>query len=215
MNTYPIYLNNLSNQSVVVIGGGSVALRKTQGLLEAGASVTLISPKINQALEKLSRTASLTLKQRDYIPGDLRGVFLVIAATNDPSVNQAVWDEAQQENCLINVVDDPAHCNFIIPAQVRHGDFSIAVSTGGASPALARRLRERLEMGYGPEYGELTALLRELRPTLLSSFPPGKARLDAALQLVDSDLIQVLKQDGYAQARRIALNMIAAGTRDE
>ena len=215
MQTYPIYLNNLSRQTVVVIGGGSVALRKVKGLLEVGASVTLISPKITQALEKLSQTVSLRLIQRDYHPGDLRGAFLVIAATDDPRVNQAVWDEAQQENCLINVVDDPAHCNFIIPAQVRHGDFSIAVSTGGASPALARRLREQLESDFGPEYGALTALMRELRPILLSSYPPGKARLVAALRLVDSDLIKILKQEGYAQARCFALHMLEAGTINE
>ena len=91
MKTYPIYLNNLSNQRVVVIGGGKVALRKTQGLLEAGASITLISPKIIQALVELSKTEPLKLIQRDYLPGDLKGVFLVIAATNDPSVNLAIW----------------------------------------------------------------------------------------------------------------------------
>lgn len=215
MKTYPIYLNNLSNQRVVVIGGGKVALRKTQGLLEAGASITLISPKIIQALVELSKTEPLKLIQRDYLPGDLKGVFLVIAATNDPSVNLAIWDEAQEENCLVNVVDDPTHCNFIIPAQVRHGDFSIAVSTGGASPALARRLREQLELEFGSEYGDLTALLQELRPVLLTRFPPGKARLNAALKLVDSDLMKVMKQDGYVQARCFALRLLDAGTKNE
>jgi precorrin-2 dehydrogenase/sirohydrochlorin ferrochelatase len=215
MHTYPVGLVGLDGRQTIVIGGGHIALRKAKGLLDAGARVILISPSVIPELEDLSHTQALSWEQRCYQNGDLEGAFIVIAATNNPQVNQEIWEEAQQEGCLINVVDDPAHCNFIIPAQVRHGDFSVAISTGGASPALARRLRERLERQFGPEYGDLTALLGELRPVLKAAFPPGEARLSAALRLVDSDLIELLDQSGYDQARRYALGMLKPDTNDE
>ena len=215
MQTYPVGLINLAGRRTLVIGGGEVALRKTKGLLDAGACLTLISPNIVPELENLSHTQALYWEARPYRQGDLRGAFIVIAATNDSRVNQEIWEEAQGEGCLINVVDDPAHCNFIIPAQVRRGDFSIAISTGGTSPALARRLREQLETRFGPEYGELTALLGELRPVLLDNYPPGPPRLEAALRLVDSDLLTVLAQDGMQQARQYALEIIKADNKDE
>jgi precorrin-2 dehydrogenase/sirohydrochlorin ferrochelatase len=210
MRTYPVYLNNLSRRKVVVIGGGNVAFRKVQGLLEAGASVTLISPIIIHAFVEISNNAPLGLVQREYQPGDLKGAFLVIAATNNPKVNQAVWEEAQQENCLINVADDPARCNFILPAQVKHGDFSIAISTGGASPALSRWLREKLEEDYGTEYGDLTALLGELRPFLIDHFPTSATRLDAVLRLLDSDLIECLKAEGMIKAKKYAMKLLGS-----
>jgi precorrin-2 dehydrogenase/sirohydrochlorin ferrochelatase len=208
MQTYPVGLINLTGQRTIVVGGGMVASRKVKGLLDAGASVTLISPSIVPELEDLSNTQGVTWEPRQYRYGDLCDAFIVIAATNDPEVHKEIWEEAQHEGCLINIVDDPAHCNFIIPAQVRHGDFWIAISTGGTSPALARRLRERLEKQFGPEYGDFTALLGELRPVLLAAFSPGEARLNAAMQLVDSDLIEVLNRDGYEQAKRYALGIL-------
>jgi precorrin-2 dehydrogenase / sirohydrochlorin ferrochelatase len=215
MKTYPICLINLSKRRVLVIGGGQVALRKVLGLLDADASLHLISPKITKELEELSQAGKLDWSQRNYRPGDLDGVFLVIAATDDPAVNQAVWEEAQQESCLINVVDDPARCNFILPALARRGDLTLAVSSGGNSPALSRRIREKLEDEYGPEFGHLTAILGDLRPDLLASYPPGEKRLQAALRLIDSELMDVLKQDGYAQARRFALEMIRSNSNHE
>ncbi len=209
MKTYPICLINLNQKRVVVIGGGQVALRKARGLLDAGAIVHLISPVIENELRELSQTEQINLEQRDYQSGDLFNVFLVIAATDDPTVNQAIWDEAQKEGCLINVVDDPPHCNFILPAVVRRGDLNIAISTGGSSPALARRIREELETEFGPEYDEFTAILGEVRRVLLSNYPPGEERLNAALQLVDSDLKEVLKEVGYEKAKQYALELLS------
>ncbi len=215
MKTYPICLSDLCQQRVIVAGGGRVALRKVRGLLAAGAFITLISPEIDETLLDLAQTESLTLERRAYQLGDLRGAFLVIAATDDPQVNQAIWQEARSERCLINVVDDPAHSNFILPAVVRQGEFSIAISTGGASPALARHVRERLETEFGPEYGELTQLLGELRSVLLCTFPTGEERLNAALKLIDADLIEILKQTGYSQAKQYALSIIKPDCDDE
>jgi precorrin-2 dehydrogenase/sirohydrochlorin ferrochelatase len=201
VKTYPINVIGLEQRHSVVIGGGNVAARKVAGLLEAGARVTVISPALAPELKTLAEAGRVV-----FIGRDLAGAFLVIAATDEPAVNRAVWQEAEQIGCLVNVVDDPAHSNFIVPAVVRRGDVSVAVSTGGASPALARHLRERLETLVGPDYGELADLLAELRPQLLSRFESGEARLAVALRLIDSELPGILRQSGreaallYAQA---------------
>ncbi len=201
MHTYPLNLINLATRKAVVIGGGEVALRKVEGLLAASAQVTVISPALTDGLAVLSAGGKIAFIPRAYREGDLAGAWLAIAATDDPAVNQAVFAEAERRGCLVNVVDDPAHSNFIVPAVVRRGAVTVAVSTGGASPALARRLRDQLAEIVGPEYGDLAALLAELRPALLARFPAGRPRLAAALRLVDSDLLKVVKEQGMAAAR--------------
>jgi len=196
VKTYAICLIGLQPQQAVVIGGGSVAGRKVEGLLVAEFQVKVISPKLTSKLQSLASSGAITFIQRSYQYGDLDGAFLVIAATNDPAVNQAVWAEAVQYGCLINTVDDPQHSNFILPAVLQRGEMSIAISTGGGSPALARRLRERLENSIGPEYGTLTEILAELRPELIATFPAGEARLQAALRIVDSNILHVIQNQG-------------------
>jgi precorrin-2 dehydrogenase/sirohydrochlorin ferrochelatase len=209
VNTYPICLVGLESRRAVVIGGGKVAARKAQALLEAGAPVTVISPDFSIDFQSLLGSyQEIQMFQRSYQPGDLAGAFVVIAATDNPPVNQSVWQEALQRGCLINVVDDPQHSNFILPAVVQRGEVKIAVTTGGASPALARRLRERLESLFGHEYGDLARLLAELRPELQRRFAPGEPRLQAALRLVDSDLLQILGRDGMDAARSRALEYL-------
>jgi precorrin-2 dehydrogenase/sirohydrochlorin ferrochelatase len=201
VDTYPISLIGLAARRCVVIGGGAVAARKVAGLLAAGAAVTLISPALTPELARLAAAGEVQALRRPYQSGDLAGAFLVIAATDDPAVNQAVWAEANAQGCLVNVVDDPAHSNFIVPAIVRRDEITVAIQTGGASPALARRLRERLEVVFGPEYGVLARLLAELRPELMARFAPGQPRLAAALRLVDSDVLEVIRRDGAEAAR--------------
>ena len=180
----------------VVVGGGHVAARKVESLLEAEAHVKVISPVLVPELELLMEAGDITALKRSYQEGDLEGAFLVIAATDDNTVNQAIWAEATKRGCLINVVDDPEHSTFILPAVMQHGEMSIAITTGGSSPALARRLRERLENIIGPEYGTLTELMAELRPELLENFAPGNARLQAALRIVDSNILSVIQEQG-------------------
>jgi precorrin-2 dehydrogenase/sirohydrochlorin ferrochelatase len=119
---------------------------------------------------------------------------------------------AEQCGCLVNVVDDPAHCNFITPAIVRRGEVTLAISTGGASPALARRLREQLEAQVGPEYGELASLLAELRPELRARYREEKARQEAAFRLVDSDLLNIVKKKGVDKARLRAWELLTGDT---
>lgn len=211
MKTFPICLTGLDGRRSLVIGGGKVADRKVRALLEAGAKVTVISPSLVPELDHLSQEDRIQVLRRAYRPGDLEGVFLVIAATDDPALNHAVWEEAQRCGCLINVVDDPRHSNFILPAVLRRGEFTLSISTGGGSPALARRVREQLEPQFGPEYGELARLLAELRPDLLRRFASPEARLSAALALIDAGaLLSTLREEGYEAARRLALETWSA-----
>ena len=204
MKTYTICLIGLQTRQTVVVGGGHVAARKVEGLIAADARVKVISPELVPELQNLVVSGDISYIQRAYQNGDLEGTFLVIAATDDLSVNQAVWTEASQRGCLINVVDDPEYSTFILPAILHRGEMSVAVSTGGGSPALARRLREHLEGIIGTEYGTLTELLAELRPEIKSSYPPGKARLQAALRIVDSNILHIIQYQGKDAALNYA-----------
>jgi precorrin-2 dehydrogenase/sirohydrochlorin ferrochelatase len=177
-----------------------VAARKVEGLLAAEAQVAVISPVLVSELQSLVDSGKIDYFQRSYQEGDLEGAYLAIAATDNVSTNHAVWTEAIRRGCLVNVVDDPQHSTFILPAILQRGDMSVAISTGGGSPALARRLRERLEKIIGPEYGILTELLAKLRPELKQSFSPGKARLQAALRIVDSDILHIIQSQGKEAA---------------
>jgi len=196
VKTYTICLIGLQARQTVVVGGGPVAARKVACLLAADANVQVISPALIPELQSLVDAGDISYIQRAYQNGDLEGAYLVIAATDDLSVNHTVWTEASQRGCLINVVDDPEHSTFILPAILQRGEMSVAVSTGGGSPALARRLRERLEGILGAEYGVLTELLAELRPEIKARFPPGKARLQAALRVVDSNILNIIQHQG-------------------
>lgn len=209
MKLYPIGLIGLEQQRIVVVGGGNVATRKVTGLLAAGAVVTVISPALSPELVRLADRQQITVVQRAYHDGDLADTWLVIAATNNPRVNDQVWQEAEQRGCLVNVVDDPARGNFIVPAVIHRGEITITISTGGASPALARRLRERLESFIGPEYGDLAALLAELRPYMQARFPDPAVRSQVAFRLVDSDLADIIRADGLAAARARATALLA------
>jgi precorrin-2 dehydrogenase/sirohydrochlorin ferrochelatase len=208
MKTYPVCLIGIQARRAVVVGGGQVAARKVKDLLEVGGHVTVISPSLTPELQSLVDAGQVSLIGRPYQVGDLSEAFLVIAATDDGRVNHQVWHEAEQAGCLVNVVDDPAHSNFITPAVVRHGDVAVAISTGGTSPALARRLRERLEKLIGPEYGQLASLLAELRPRLRSRYKLHEERVRAAFRLVDSDLVEIIKQEGMDAARARAQELL-------
>lgn len=162
MKYYPVNLN-LQDRRVLVVGGGVVALRKVKGLLLAGAKVRVIDPHPSVAIVRLERSGKIRLMRRRYQRGDLHGVALVIAATNDEEINRRVSCEADENGILVNVVDRPELCSFIAPAVVRRGDFLLTVSTGGASPGLAKGIRQELEKVFGPEYGLLVKRLGRIR----------------------------------------------------
>lgn len=203
MKTYPVFLVNLQDQRSVVVGGGSVAERKVRSLLQAEASVTVVSPALTVGLQRLVQEGDLEWVQREYQQGDLAEAFLVIGATDDAETNEQVWQEAVERGVLVNIVDDPARCNFIVPSLVQRGDLCLAISTGGKSPALAKRLRERLEAEFGPEYAAFAALLGDLRERVKASYPDATERKNLFYRLVDSDILELIAQgrDDLVQQR--------------
>ncbi len=152
----------------MVIGGGQVAERKIESLLEAGAKVKVVAPEVTEKISTLAQEGKIVLIKRAYQEGDLEGAFLVIAATNNPQVQQAVFTKAEEKKIFCNVVDKPVLCSFIVPSVVKRGRLQIAISTSGASPALARRLREQLEELFGPEYAEYLELMAAWRKEILA-----------------------------------------------
>lgn len=162
---YPIFLN-IRGKRCVVVGGGAVALRKVKALLEHEASVEVISPELCPELSQLAKSRAIQVLQRNYNGGDLQGAFIAIAATDDGEINNKVAEEARAKGVLVNVVDDSEHSDFIVPSQLRRGDITIAVSTAGKSPALARKIRTRLEKDFGAEYASLALLVDEVRSEL-------------------------------------------------
>ena len=162
---YPAFLD-LKGKPCVVIGGGEVAERKVEGLLACGATVTVISPRATSGIKTLAESHRLSWKSRGYAPGDLKGAFLAIAATDREEVNRSVAEEAREGRVLLNVVDVPSLCTFIAPSVVQRGEVTLAISTGGASPALARKLREGLEQSNLLDYAELSGILSQARQEL-------------------------------------------------
>ncbi len=145
-------------------------------------------------MAELARSGSIEFDLRDYASDDLLGIFLVIAATDEPAVQARIGSEAKERGLLVNVVDDPANCTFIVPAVARRGELSIAVSTGGRSPALAARIREKLEALFGPEYEEWVDLLGQLRATLAVRFPDPEERKAAWYRVVDSNCLELIRR---------------------
>jgi len=162
---FPVFLD-VRRKKCVVIGGGQVAFRKIRTLLDCGASVTVISPVLHPDLSELANKKSIQVIRRSYKSRDLKGAFIVIAATGTKETNRKVAKEAGRVGALVNVVDDPEPSDFIVPSLLRRGDLTIAISTGGMSPALARKIRTRLEESFGEEYALLVSLVEEVRSTL-------------------------------------------------
>jgi siroheme synthase-like protein len=161
----------LTGRRCLVVGGGSVGLEKVEGLLACEASVHVIAPAVHPALEELISSGDVVWSQREFQEGDLEGHFLAIAATADTDVNVAVFNEAETRSMLCNVVDVPPLCSFILPAIVRTGPIAIAISTAGASPALAKRMKREIGTLYGPEHAQLAEILNNLRGWAKSTLP--------------------------------------------
>lgn len=165
MAGYPVVLC-LAGRPCVVVGGGQVAARKVEGLLAARARVTVISPTLVPPLAARARAGRIRWRPRGYTPADLRGAFLALICTGHPALDARVAAEGRAARVWVNVADDPARCDFFLPAVVRRGPLTVAVGTGGASPALARRLREELEGWLDPSWGDLAELAAEVRARL-------------------------------------------------
>ena len=159
---YPAFLD-VKDRLCVIIGGGQIAEGKIASLLECGANIKMISPEVTAEVQGMADAGIMHLEKREYRKGDLEGAFVAIAATDDNSVNLAIVKEAQKGNVLLNVVDVTHLCTFIAPSVVKKGDVTVAISTSGLSPALARKLREELEVSSVLDYAELAPMLSEVR----------------------------------------------------
>jgi precorrin-2 dehydrogenase / sirohydrochlorin ferrochelatase len=175
---------DLTGRSVLVVGGGTVAFEKVRGLLDAGARVTVVAPETAPELLCLP----VEWLQRRYQSSDLRGRFLVVAATSSTPLNRRVFADAEARNVFCNVVDVPELCSFILPAVHREGSIAVAVSTGGASPALAQRIRDDVAGLVGPRHADLAEELRALRPWAKENLPTYEARRDFFQQRVEEAL---------------------------
>lgn len=159
---YPVFLD-LHNKRCVIIGGGTLAESKIAKLLDAGAKITVVSPNINAGIKTALKQGNLEWLEREYETGDLAGAFLGIAATNARPVNERIFQEAEESGILLNVVDEPSQCTFIAPSIVNRGPVTVAISTGGTSPALARKLRETLSASPALEWADLAEVLSRAR----------------------------------------------------
>jgi precorrin-2 dehydrogenase/sirohydrochlorin ferrochelatase len=209
----PFYIAclKLSGRRCLVVGGGEVGLEKVEGLLACDGDVVLVSPDAIDPLERLAQEGSIRWERREYRPEDLEGTFMVIAATGDTDVNIRVYEDAERRAMLVNVVDVPPLCNFILPAIVRTGPLAIAISTAGASPALAKRIRDEIADEYGEPYARMAILLNDVRGWAKASLPTYQDRKAFFESIVNGepDPVELLRR-GDAQAVR---DLIAAAQR--
>jgi siroheme synthase-like protein len=209
----PFYIAclRLSGRRCLVVGGGEVGLEKVEGLLACDADVTLVAPRAVPELEQLAREGSIRWERRSYEPADLEGSFLAIASTDDTDVNIRVYEDAEARAMLVNIVDVPPLCNFILPAIVRTGPLAIAISTAGASPALAKRMKREIAETYGEPYARLAVILNDARGWAKATLPTYQDRKAFFEGIVngDPDPVELLR-DGDERAVR---DLVAAAQR--
>jgi precorrin-2 dehydrogenase/sirohydrochlorin ferrochelatase len=193
MKYYPVYLD-LRDKPCLVVGGGAVAERKALSLLEAGADATIISPTLTPKLHELSLSGKITHLQKTFDEKDLSGEFLVIAATDSAEVNTRIAQACKKKHVLVNVVMPPEESSFIVPSVVERGELLISVSTSGTSPALSKKIRKQLETAYGPEYDLFLSRFASLRKRVLEEVPDEQKRRAIFQSIVDSDVMELLKQ---------------------
>lgn len=197
MLAVPFYIAclRLSGRRCLVVGGGDIGLEKVEGLLACDGAVTLVAPQAHHELERLAEEGTITWHRREYHRADLEGSFLVIAATNDSEVNISVHEHAEARAMLVNVVDVPPLCNFILPAIVRTGPLAIAISTAGASPALAKRMKREIAALFGEEYARLAVMLNDARGWAKATLPTYQDRRDFFESIVggDPDPVELLR----------------------
>ena len=210
MVLYPANIK-IEGRLCIIIGGGRVAARKAASLLECGARVRVVSPNLDSGFDELGggqaqgaadgRAGELAHVARPYQAGDLKGSFLVIAATDDEAVNRAVEAEAQERGLLLNVVDKPEQCNFYVPSSVRRGELMLTVSTGGQLPALSKRLRRRFEEEFPAEWALALELLGEARGQVISRLKDDSIKKECLTELAALDLVPLLRDAGEPAAR--------------
>ena len=206
---YPVQLN-LAGKACVVVGAGRVAARKAEALAACDASVTVIAPRVDPEIRALP---NVRVQERDYRPGDLEGAWLVVAATDQEQTNAQVAADGERARIWVNVVDDPARSSFIVPAVLRRGPLTIGVSSAGASPKLAARLRDLIADALDPAYAGFAELLAQQRPHVLGQVPCAKRRGELLRRLAGDDVFQCFKHRGrdaaFAMMQRLAQDAAA------
>lgn len=200
MDVYPIYLNRLDEKKTVLVGGDHEAERKAGELLDRNAKLTVISPKISEKMLNWADKNRFEWIPRAYREGDLRDAFMVIVAEFTGDENQRIYREAEQRGILVNVMDDIPHCNFAFGSIVKRGPLTISISTSGAAPALAVRLRQRFEEEFGEEYDFFLNLMQQLREPMSRSFPDFEQRKALWYELIDSDALELIRRNETEKA---------------
>jgi precorrin-2 dehydrogenase/sirohydrochlorin ferrochelatase len=214
MLSTPFYIAclRLTGRKCLVVGAGDIGLEKAEGLLACDGQVTVVAPEVTNAeIERLAEEGSITLERREFEPADLDASFIAIAATDDTDVNIAVYEAAEELAMLVNVVDVPSLCNFILPAVVRSGPLAIAISTAGASPALAKRMKREISELFGDDYAELAQILNDHRGWAKGTLPTYQDRKQFFEEIVNGepDPVELLR-DG----RRDELEALIDGARE-
>src|SRR5947209_11993804 len=210
----PFYIAclRLTGRRCVVIGGGAVGLEKVEGLLACDGSLTLVAPEAHAELVQLALEGSIRWEQREYESGDLDGALIAIAATDDSDLNIRVFEDAEERAMLVNVVDVPPLCNFILPAIVRTGPLAIAISTAGASPALAKRMKREIGALFGEPYAALAVVLNEVRGWAKATLPTYQDRKEFFEAIVDGepDPIALLREGRVEEVRDLIERAMSA-----
>ena len=204
---YPIYLK-LKDKPCLVVGGGEVAERKVDGLLKAGASVTVLSPEVTDAIRRLAEGGEIRHISDNFREEHLDDCSLIIGSTDDPAVNRGVSDSARRRGVWVNIVDSPDESDFFVPSVVKQGDVTIAVSTGGKSPAMAKKIRKDLEKFVNPCYARMVGFMGELRGDVLSLISGEKDRTSLFTRLSESDILSLLEKGDEEGARSLAATIL-------
>lgn len=210
MRYYPISLK-VENRTCLVVGGGEVGARKVKTLLSCGASVGVVSPEIVPWLAEKIQEGAVEMVGSHYEENQLQGCFLVIAATDDMELNCRIAHDAEKRGLLCNVVDYPQEGNFILPALVQRGALTVAISTSGKSPALARHLRQDLEQRFGMEYADFLELMGAVRSRLLVQSQDSRANKERFDQLVQSPLLELVQRRDYEGVDRLLRTVLGTG----
>jgi precorrin-2 dehydrogenase/sirohydrochlorin ferrochelatase len=207
---YPVYLD-VSEKRCVVVGGGDVAERKVMKLLECGAEVIVVSSVVAPGLAAMIEGNIIDHIPDDYDSRHIQGAFIVVGATDRDEVNEKIYRDSQDMGILVNIVDDPKRCDFIVPSIVRTGDLAIAISTGGKSPIVARKLREELEKTYGPEYGILLDIMGILREKMINRGESPEDNKDVFESVFDSGIITNIRKEEWGRVKETLYDL----TREE
>lgn len=207
LDVYPIYLRRLNERKTVIIGGNWEAEGKVKDFLDRNALLTVISPELNEPLQKWADEGRFEWIPRQYEYGDLEGASIAIVAEYEGDINEKVYQEAEERNILVNVMDDIPHANFAFGSIVKQGPLTISISTGGAAPALAVRLRQRFEKEFGKEYGEFLKFMQSLRKPMKKHIDEFDTRKKLWYELIDSDILTLFREkrvdEAYQRAKEI------------